>query len=408
MVSIGTIGIAPVRNYYGVSFANSMTGWIVGDNGAILQTTNGGSTSWFAQSSSVTCTLRSVTSVSTTQAWAAGDGTIVIYDGISSWSPIYSSTNAYLNRIQAVDSAYLYADGMNGLILKSTNAGVSWSSLASDMSSNLYGLFFRSRTLGWVAGDNGIISKTVDGNTWTTQIVDSSANFRALTFLSDTTGFAAALGGTIYRTLDGTKWDKYRTDYVYLDMHLGEVSADTTSGSEYIDPSLEDPVVGFPSANRLRLVADVKVSEGLPNPGDYTSVGGIQHYTALLANFVRKVGIANIDASSIIDMRPVVHTISEIDAIVQGSTGVGGQTGIQGQTGVQGITGIQGRTGVQGQTGVSGTTGVRGATGIQGLIGSQGQTGVGLPGPTGIQGPVGPCRERECLRHHIGGFQQWL
>ncbi len=137
--------------FRGVHFADD-TGWVVGDNGTILRSGNGG-TSWSAQTTGAPVTLRSVFSgYSTTTAfffmqgrvWVCGDnGTIWRTDnnGVN-WYPQNSTTTAQLNAIQFVDSLKGWAFGNNGTILNTTNGGEQWQSQTSNTSENLFASAF--------------------------------------------------------------------------------------------------------------------------------------------------------------------------------------------------------------------------------------------------------------------------
>ena len=72
-------------------------------------------------------------------------------------------------------------------------------------------------------------------------------------------------------------------------------------------------VVGPPSANRLRIVSDVKVSEGFPNPSNYSPDGTVQNFTLNIAKILRPVGQSSILSPMITDTRTTVRTIAEID-----------------------------------------------------------------------------------------------
>ena len=296
----------------GASFLSPSLGWVVGEAGSLLKTTDNGLT-WDAQSTLVTPSdMSGVHAFDLTHIWAVGTLGEVLYnnDG-TNW---FSQTNGVLNdlaRVYAVSTTVVYAVGDSGTIIKTTNSGTTWVTQVSDTTENLNDLHFSDVLTGWAVGANGVITHTEDGVTWDASTIAGGEELRAITF-SDTTGFVAGTNGKIYRTLDGINWIPYRTDYVYLDTHLAEVSADETS--EYTDLGLLDVVVGSPSANRLRLVSDVKVSEGWPTPADYIDTDStVQHYTAPLATLERPVGIMTISSGIITDTRNVVRTISEID-----------------------------------------------------------------------------------------------
>jgi hypothetical protein len=87
-------------------------------------------------------------------------------------------------------------------------------------------------------------------------------------------------------------------------------------GSEYYDPALRDASVGLPSANRLRMVSDVRVSEGWPFPGNFVPDGTTQHYTTSLAKIQRPPGQWDIFQANITDTRRVIRTISELNTLI--------------------------------------------------------------------------------------------
>jgi photosystem II stability/assembly factor-like uncharacterized protein len=312
--------ILPTTNLYGVSFIDQNHGYVVGASGNIFSTVNSG-VAWVPIIGVTTETLRAVAVFDSTRVWTVGNnGTIAYFSG-SSWSLQDSDTTEELNGVAVLDNSTAIVCGSNGLIKKTTDVGTSWVDKTSGTSLDLYGISFSDASQGWATGSSGVVTRTIDGGeTWLPQIVDASYNFHSI-FFSDTTGFVVGDGGVIYRTTDGSVWEKYRTDYVYVDFHLAEVSAD--SSSEYRDSTLEDAVVGPPSANRLRIVQDVKVSEGWAYPTDYTSdytssdgtTHYIQHYTYPLAKLQRNFNEATI--THITDLRIQVRTIAELDAALK-------------------------------------------------------------------------------------------
>jgi len=229
-----TFSPTPSTNLYGVSFIDQNNGYVVGGSGEVFFTNSGASSPWVLQYTAP-ATLRSVTIFDNTNVWTVGDiGTIVFFDGFG-WSLQNSDTTEQLNGIEALNNTTGVVCGIGGLIKKTVDTGLTWVSKNSDTSADLFGISFSSSSLGWATGNDGIVTRTLDGGeTWTSQIVDSSCNFHSV-FFTDTTGFVVGDGGIIYRTTDGTTWEKYRTDYVYVDFHLAEVSGDSTGGSEYYD-----------------------------------------------------------------------------------------------------------------------------------------------------------------------------
>ncbi len=67
---------------------------------------------------------------------------------------------------------------------------------------------FLNANIGYAAGDNGLLLKTITGgNTWITQNSGTVNPLMSICFLDENTGFAASLGGEIIKTTDGgTHW----------------------------------------------------------------------------------------------------------------------------------------------------------------------------------------------------------
>ena len=304
-------------SWKGISFVNTSLGYAVGVAGKLYV---GSGNSWGSDPTGdllVPQNLNAVSTYNNANIWAVGNsGVIIKYDG-AGWSQQSSDTTLNLNGVFAVSSSTVLACGESGIIQKTTNSGTAWSTRNSDTTENLNGIFLNG-TKGWAVGNKGVVSHTEDtGITWDSTIIDASFDFKSVLF-SDTTGFIVGSNGVIYRTVDGINWERYRTDYVYVDFHLAEVSADQSS--EYTDSTLIDPVVGSPSANRLRIVQDVKVSEGWPTPSDYTYTGSDgtvqQHYTHALAKIQRFVGVSSISQADITDLRTVNLTVAELNDLL--------------------------------------------------------------------------------------------
>ena len=108
-------------------------GYIVGDNGIIYKSTDGGE-NWFQLNSGTSNKLKAVYSISTNETYAVGDGGKIIKtsNGGTTWSAQNSGTNVNLNSIYFIPgtlTGYIAGDG--GTILKTTDGGDLWSNIAS-------------------------------------------------------------------------------------------------------------------------------------------------------------------------------------------------------------------------------------------------------------------------------------
>jgi len=110
---------------YSVQFTDSNRGWIVGDLGIIILTTDGG-TNWDFAASGTTDVLRSVHFINEITGWAVGeDGTILkSSNGGINWSSDTSGTRGWLYSVHFTDyNSGCWAVGEGGAILHTTNSG---------------------------------------------------------------------------------------------------------------------------------------------------------------------------------------------------------------------------------------------------------------------------------------------
>ncbi len=117
----------------------------VGSGGIIISSTYQSGTNWSAWSqvqSGVVVNLRSVFFLGSA-GWICGDGGIILKttDQGATWSPKTSGTSQRLNKIYFVDALTGFAVGNNGVIIRSTDGGNSWAGVASNTNVNLYSIF---------------------------------------------------------------------------------------------------------------------------------------------------------------------------------------------------------------------------------------------------------------------------
>ena len=205
-------------NLNSIFFVNRNFGFVVGDSGVILRTTDGGS-NWEKQNSGVTTTLSKVWFTSASNGYIAGWNSVILKTTNSGDSWVMSNTgidssDLDLYAIQFANASVGWATGLyaslNSLsarIFKTTNAGGTWQ--AQQFIG--YERFFMSiscidtQTV-WIAGElYGTIHTSNGGTTWTNQPTQST---RSVFFLDDSTGWATGDGLIVYRTTNGgTNWN---------------------------------------------------------------------------------------------------------------------------------------------------------------------------------------------------------
>lgn len=158
---------APFGTFQSVYFTSATTGVIVGDNGFMFRTTNGG----------------------------------------SNWTTL-PNTTATLNDVQFSSASNGFTVGFFGLFGKTTDGGATWTFSTIDNQSDLFGVHFVSATTGWAVGTLGKVFKTMNGGTTWSAVGTTIGNtaLRCVEFMNDQEGIIGGDGVTL-RTLDaGTTW----------------------------------------------------------------------------------------------------------------------------------------------------------------------------------------------------------
>lgn len=198
-----------------IYFLDNNLGFIVGQNGRIIKSTNGGN-NWVAKSSGTTSNLRSVYFVDTQIGFAVGtNGTIIkSTNGGENWVNITSGVTTTLNDIKFSSLSNGLAVGNNGVILKTTNGGSNWIPQISGTTDSIFSISyipsFNGGAIyicgGFSAGgldfEGIILNSTNGGNTWTTNDCESSRILYDIRFPNSTTGYAVGEGGTIIKTFN--------------------------------------------------------------------------------------------------------------------------------------------------------------------------------------------------------------
>ena len=199
-----------------VFFIDNKYGWISGEDGALLHTTNGG-TNWVKQLLPSHNNLTSIFFVDKNIGWCSGQTIYKTTDDGESW--IYQNTPANVNSIYFIDANTGWAVGYGGMILKTID-GENWLIKPSGTSYDLYTIHFVNSKIGFVTGKRTIyvsgygsfssrkILKTTDGGESWSELNLSSSNYSYIFpadiyFANQNTGWACNYGLPLIKTTDG-------------------------------------------------------------------------------------------------------------------------------------------------------------------------------------------------------------
>ncbi len=226
--------IPPIAvDFYCVHFPNdTLVGFIVGDNGKILRTTNSGN-NWEEIPSGVREPLRDIWSIGDT-IYICGDNSRVLksIDGGSHWNIIgdFIVSHRFYTIFFPENGTIGYLFGEGGAAYKTTNGGTTWLSLNLGVNLNIYGSYFINNQIGFVVGDNGLILKTTNGGTsWERYSPTPAVPFHNVWFANENVGYTCGENGWILKTTNGgNSWFNFGTiDPIFFQDIIFPTSPDT-------------------------------------------------------------------------------------------------------------------------------------------------------------------------------------
>jgi photosystem II stability/assembly factor-like uncharacterized protein len=226
---------------HGVYFLDPDEGVAVGDNGTILRTTDGGA-GWQSVASGVVDALRSV-SFNGANGICGGDSQDLLYstDSGASWQISQSGFfgGGFLGA-QMLSATTGFVAGQNSifqaLVGTTTDGGASWAFQPFYFDGNEGGandVFFLDQNTGVVSGSvfdgRGAIARTTDaGVNWSTLFFDQA--IEGIAFPTAASGFAVGAGGRILHTSDnGTTWTE-QTSGTTANLHDVSFASDALRG----------------------------------------------------------------------------------------------------------------------------------------------------------------------------------
>lgn len=199
---------------WGVKFVPNSGIYFCGDNGLIIKSPN--LDDFYYQNSWVTSRLYDIDFLNADSGLVVGANGIVLTttNGGENWvTKYYQTSSNYKIYIVNKDLIFIGSAYSGGQLAKSTNFGETWESVSvSGLSSSVYAIFFLDNLNGWVGtASNGIFYTSDGGSTWS-QIMTSTNTIYDIKFITPQIGFAVDSKGIIYKTTNGgTTWSEYQT-----------------------------------------------------------------------------------------------------------------------------------------------------------------------------------------------------
>lgn len=247
-------------SYYSIFFSDKNNGWIVGRNGTIKNTTDGGN-EWKTQESGVSSNLWGISFINNAQGWIYGANNTILktINGGEEWVNISPSDSGNKINIEMVfvDENNGWLSNNNGEILRTTDGGLSWNIKKSGIvggsrlsvfdpqtifalghtfsgdilfkttdggkkwdsfavpvhrDHNISGMFFVNSNDGYVIFENGtggtiineypVLMTKDGGESWSSSQALENGAFRCIYFVNEKTGWVAG-GQNVYKTIDG-------------------------------------------------------------------------------------------------------------------------------------------------------------------------------------------------------------
>jgi photosystem II stability/assembly factor-like uncharacterized protein len=197
-----------------VEFENYNTGWVFGIEGTILKTTNGG-LNWFSQQDTITSSLISASFTDVNNGWVLSYYGKIFHttNGGNVWSQQYQLPSGNYYTIKMVNPLLGWISCNStpyneSIIYKTTNGGESWIiSFWDQYTPGVKSISFADENFGFGVGIHGVIMRTTNsGYSWVRLTQGFNNWLNSIHVLSQNLGWAVGNTGTILHTQDGNNW----------------------------------------------------------------------------------------------------------------------------------------------------------------------------------------------------------
>ncbi len=188
---------------------------MVGDYGTLLHTINGGTT-WNRVNLGITDSLRGLSYYDKYNATAVGKGGIILRtsDGGATWR--FLPSRPLTDKLNGIafnkgDTSLGIAVGDYGAIMRTSNGGAHWDLIGSGTTDELKAVAFEYASVIFAVGQHGTILKSTNsGVSWNKQNSGTTKFLKSISFPTPNSGWVVGDSGTVLSTADGgVTWTRH-------------------------------------------------------------------------------------------------------------------------------------------------------------------------------------------------------
>lgn len=200
-------------NLADIAFVDDKTGYIVGQAGTILKTTDRGET-WEYMSTGQFINYTMIRFTDEQTAYVVGDGGFLMKttDAGETWTRLVTGMSE-ISDMHWIDSNTGFICGGYDTLLKTIDGGITWYNVCPELHYGrcIQSIHFPTPLVGYTSNDWGTTMKTTDGGeTWTESINEPTLELRDIFFVNADTGFVAGESGYFARTYNGgASWEAF-------------------------------------------------------------------------------------------------------------------------------------------------------------------------------------------------------